>query len=170
MMSDHLARAGPSNAPPPHAQFPPHINNNVTQHNNHPSASIPPLKIPPPGGLPMAPGTPGTPGQAPGPMPVPQTPAGAPPPGHPQFEVDMPPELLQQGWRKYWSRRENRPYFFNRAPPPAAAAPAGNQEAGLRGDGARGKEVHRLWALGSRDSNQCHLVREDTEHVTAPAS
>ena len=27
----------------------------------------------------------------------------------------MPPELLQQGWKKYWSRRENRPYFFNRA-------------------------------------------------------
>ena len=117
MMSDHLARAGPSNAPPPHAPFPPHINNNVAQHNNHPSASIasmPPLKIPPPGGLPMAPGTPGTPG-TPGPMPVPQTPAGAPPPGHPQFEIDMPPELLQQGWRKYWSKRENRPYFFNRS-------------------------------------------------------
>ena len=120
MMSDHLARAGPSNAPPPHsphAPFPPHINNNVAQHNNHPSASIAgmaPLKIPPPGGLPMAPGTPGTPG-TPGPMPVPQTPAGAPPPGHPQFEIDMPPELLQQGWRKYWSKRENRPYFFNRA-------------------------------------------------------
>ena len=69
MMSDHLARAGPSNAPPPHAPFPQHINNNVAQHNNHPSASIasmPPLKIPPPGGLPMAPGTPGTPG-TPGP-------------------------------------------------------------------------------------------------------
>ena len=26
----------------------------------------------------------------------------------------MPPELLHQGWRKFWSRRENRPYFFNR--------------------------------------------------------
>ena len=41
--------------------------------------------------------------------------SGPPPPGHPQFEVDLPPELLQQGWRKYWSRRENRPYFFNRS-------------------------------------------------------
>lgn len=27
---------------------------------------------------------------------------------------DLPPELLQQGWRKFWSKRENRPYFFNK--------------------------------------------------------
>lgn len=27
---------------------------------------------------------------------------------------DLPPELLQAGWRKFWSRRENRPYFFNK--------------------------------------------------------
>lgn len=26
---------------------------------------------------------------------------------------DLPPELLQAGWRKFWSKRENRPYFFN---------------------------------------------------------
>ena len=103
-----VARAGPSNIPPPHQQqqFPGHINNNV---NNHGAAqAVPPLKIPPPGNT-AGPMTPGTPGSAPG------TPAGPPPPGHPQFEVDLPPELLQQGWRKYWSRRENRPYFFNRA-------------------------------------------------------
>ena len=38
-----------------------------------------------------------------------------PPPSNPAaFETDLPPELLQQGWRKFWSRRENRPYFFNR--------------------------------------------------------
>ena len=67
-------------------------------------------------GVPIAPGTPGTPG-TPGPQPVPQTPSGAPPQqmSQQQFEVDLPPELLQVGWRKYWSRRENRPYFFNRA-------------------------------------------------------
>merc|ERR1719422_1300100 len=112
-MSEHVSRPGPSNVSPGHQQFPQHINNNV---NNHPATNIPPLKMPlAAGGLPMAPGTPGTPGQTPGPSPVPQTPSGAPPPGHPQFEVDLPPELLQQGWRKYWSRRENRPYFFNRA-------------------------------------------------------
>jgi len=116
-MADNIARPGPSSVPPPvqHQQFPGHINNNVTQHNNHPANNIQPLKMPAPGHIPVAPGTPGTPGSGPGPLPVPQTPAGAPPPGHPQFEVDLPPELLQQGWRKYWSRRENRPYFFNRA-------------------------------------------------------
>lgn len=27
---------------------------------------------------------------------------------------DLPPELLQQGWRKFWSRRENRFYYFNK--------------------------------------------------------
>jgi hypothetical protein len=69
--------------------------------------------------IPMAPGTPGTPG-TPGPFPVPQTPHGSAPPmaaapGHPSaFETDLPLELLNQGWRKFWSRRENRPYFFNR--------------------------------------------------------
>ena len=27
---------------------------------------------------------------------------------------DLPPELLQAGWRKFWSRREGRPYYFNK--------------------------------------------------------
>lgn len=27
---------------------------------------------------------------------------------------DLPPELLQQGWRKFWSRREGRVYYFNK--------------------------------------------------------
>ena len=62
----------------------------------------------------MAPGTPGTPGTTPGAHPVPQTPSVLPPSNHAAFETDLPPELLQQGWRKFWSRRENRPYFFNR--------------------------------------------------------
>ena len=74
-----------------------------------------PLKMPSAGAnIPVAPGTPGTPG-TPGPQPIPQTPSPAPPPGNPNFEVDLPHELLQQGWRKFWSRREGRPYFFNRA-------------------------------------------------------
>jgi len=113
-MSEPAARPGPSHATPPQP-FPPHINNNV-QHNSHPglhNANMAPLKMPP-GGLPVAPGTPGTPGQ-PGPVPVPQTPSTAPPLSAHQFEIDLPGELLQQGWRKYWSRREGRPYFFNRA-------------------------------------------------------
>lgn len=75
-----------------------------------------PLKMP--GSLPIAPGTPGTPG-TPGPFPVPQTPHSSAPPMMPTqnasaFETDLPPELLHQGWRKFWSRRENRPYYFNR--------------------------------------------------------
>lgn len=27
---------------------------------------------------------------------------------------DLPPEMLQQGWRKFWSKREGRYYFFNK--------------------------------------------------------
>jgi len=97
----------------------PHLNNNSNNHNTasaNNSHPVTPLKIPQ-NSLPVAPGTPGTPG-TPGPMPVPQTPSPAPPnslPINPNFEVDLPHELLQQGWRKFWSRRENRPYFFNRA-------------------------------------------------------
>lgn len=33
---------------------------------------------------------------------------------HPDLEHDLPPELLQQGWRKMWSKRENRIYFWNK--------------------------------------------------------
>ena len=36
-----------------------------------------------------------TPGRSP-------IPSGAPPPDYPQFEVDLPPELLERGWRKHW--------------------------------------------------------------------
>jgi len=89
---------------------------------HHSASLLSPLKMPSKeqigGSLPVAPGTPGTPG-TPGPNPVPQTPTVAPPSGGPPanpsaFETDLPPELLHQGWRKFWSRRENRPYFFNR--------------------------------------------------------
>lgn len=53
------------------------------------------------------------------PGPVPQTPIGGPPPtpfsngppGGP--EHDLPPELLSAGWRKFWSKRENRWYWWN---------------------------------------------------------
>ena len=27
---------------------------------------------------------------------------------------DLPMELLQVGWRRFWSRREGRPYYFNK--------------------------------------------------------
>lgn len=29
-------------------------------------------------------------------------------------DYDLPFELTQQGWRKFWSKRENRPYFWNK--------------------------------------------------------
>lgn len=45
---------------------------------------------------------------------VPQTPQGIPAPSGAMQEHDLPPELLQQGWRKFWSKRENRPYFWNK--------------------------------------------------------
>lgn len=28
--------------------------------------------------------------------------------------MQLPMELAQQGWERCWSKRENRPYFFNR--------------------------------------------------------
>ncbi|XP_021938704.1 phosphorylated CTD-interacting factor 1 isoform X1 [Zootermopsis nevadensis] len=48
---------------------------------------------------------------SPGPQ-LPQTPHGMPPGIY--LEPELPPELLQQGWRKFWSKRENRPYFWNK--------------------------------------------------------
>ncbi|XP_067652155.1 mRNA (2'-O-methyladenosine-N(6)-)-methyltransferase-like [Haliotis asinina] len=35
-------------------------------------------------------------------------------PGSPDPVHDLPLELLQIGWRKFWSKRENRPYYFNK--------------------------------------------------------
>lgn len=46
------------------------------------------------------------------PMPVPTTPQG--PPVNQGFEYELPFELVQQGWKKFWSKRENRPYFWNK--------------------------------------------------------
>lgn len=30
------------------------------------------------------------------------------------IEPELSLELMQQGWRKFWSKRENRPYFWNK--------------------------------------------------------
>ncbi|XP_039281178.1 mRNA (2'-O-methyladenosine-N(6)-)-methyltransferase-like, partial [Nilaparvata lugens] len=76
--------------------------------HQHPSVLVPtPIKLDPPAGpislhehhLPVS--------HIP-----PQTPHGMPVGGF--MEHDLPPELLQQGWRKCWSKRENRPYFWNK--------------------------------------------------------
>lgn len=36
----------------------------------------------------------------------------ASPIGYPEAELSL--ELQQQGWKKFWSKRENRPYFWNK--------------------------------------------------------
>ena len=47
----------------------------------------------------------------------------------PEPGSDLPVEMLQAGWRKFFSRRENRPYYFNRITnqslwePPTSAHP-----------------------------------------------
>lgn len=38
----------------------------------------------------------------------------SPQPMSPDPVHDLPVELLQRGWRKFWSKRENRPYYFNK--------------------------------------------------------
>lgn len=50
-------------------------------------------------------------------VPIPTTPQSAAPvsAGLIPQEYELPPELVQQGWRKFWSKRESRPYFWNKA-------------------------------------------------------
>lgn len=60
-------------------------------------------------------GAPSTPVK--GPMPdVAHTPQGPPGPSSSMFAMneELPPDLVAQGWRKFWSKRENRPYFWNK--------------------------------------------------------
>lgn len=45
---------------------------------------------------------------------IPTTPQGPPVNTNTIPEHDLPFELIQQGWRKFWSKRENRPYFWNK--------------------------------------------------------
>lgn len=45
---------------------------------------------------------------------MPSTPQGTPANTNNFPEFDLPFELTQQGWRKFWSKRENRPYFWNK--------------------------------------------------------
>ncbi|XP_043199784.1 mRNA (2'-O-methyladenosine-N(6)-)-methyltransferase-like isoform X2 [Amphibalanus amphitrite] len=60
--------------------------------------SLPPLSTP--SGPPMA-------------VAGPSTPVLAAPPPIPGDTQELPPELVAQGWRRLWSRRENRHYFWN---------------------------------------------------------
>lgn len=42
------------------------------------------------------------------------TPAGAPPGPSANYNEELHPDLVNQGWRRFWSKREHRPYFWNR--------------------------------------------------------
>lgn len=47
--------------------------------------------------------------------PTPQTPVTGPVTSSaPVQETDLPAEMLTAGWRKFWSKREQRVYFWNR--------------------------------------------------------
>ncbi|XP_063236238.1 mRNA (2'-O-methyladenosine-N(6)-)-methyltransferase isoform X2 [Bacillus rossius redtenbacheri] len=79
------------------------------QHQHHETVPVlvpTPIKITPPVALDSSLAHP-----LPSPQ-MPQTPHGVP--ASVYMEHDLPPELLQQGWRKFWSKRENRPYFWNK--------------------------------------------------------
>ena len=65
----------------------------------------------------MTPETPETPwSPEEGTYPAQQTPIVVnfgPPTNPTEFETDLPSELIHRGWRKFWSQRENRPFFFH---------------------------------------------------------
>lgn len=42
------------------------------------------------------------------------TPQGLPAPHAPVYGEELTTELVNQGWRKFWSKRENRPYYWNK--------------------------------------------------------
>ncbi|CAD7080386.1 unnamed protein product [Hermetia illucens] len=48
------------------------------------------------------------------PEPMAHTPQGPPTSHGPVYGEELTTELVNQGWRKFWSKRENRPYYWNR--------------------------------------------------------
>ncbi|XP_070492618.1 mRNA (2'-O-methyladenosine-N(6)-)-methyltransferase [Chironomus tepperi] len=43
-----------------------------------------------------------------------QQPPTTPQPQQPEYGDELHPELVRQGWKKFWSKRENRPYYWNK--------------------------------------------------------
>lgn len=77
-----------------------------THHHDNLSVLVPtPIKMSPAVGLDPAMAHPPSVPQ------MPQIPHGVP---IGAYIEEMPPELIHQGWRKFWSKRENRPYFWNK--------------------------------------------------------
>lgn len=75
----------------------------LTQSQNHEHPSVPPI-----------PTTPTTPIKTAASPEFPATaPLGAPGPSV-NYGEELHPDLVTQGWRKFWSKRENRPYYWNK--------------------------------------------------------
>ena len=96
---------------------------NATTQTRPPAVTIPKGPVPHTPGLPGTPKTPHTPGVKPPPSLDGSSGGEAPTSGmlspgqqpqSPDPVHDLPPELLEVGWRRFWSRREGRPYFFNK--------------------------------------------------------
>lgn len=105
-------------APPPQQSYSPSDSPHQTpqpsvphyQYHQQPHPSQPPYQgirvtIPPQGAIASSGPT----------TPTPQTPVSGPQPSSaPVLETDLPHEMLVAGWRKFWSKREQRVYFWNR--------------------------------------------------------
>lgn len=109
-------------------QLPPGAGVGVPPSHHHLGGGAPPLTVGPPPpphhgpyNLKVNPNVSQQPGLPPphpsGLGPVPQTPLGPPVGGNPFGasgpELDLHPELVAIGWRKFWSKRESRWYFWN---------------------------------------------------------
>lgn len=85
----------------------------------------------------------------------------SPQPMSPDPVHDLPVELLQMGWRRFWSKREQRPYFFNKNTNeslwemphfPGMSSPQNNFLTDPLGIGGEGPTPHHMDARLSRPS------------------
>ncbi|KAK7070756.1 mRNA (2'-O-methyladenosine-N(6)-)-methyltransferase [Halocaridina rubra] len=109
--------------------------------------------------------------------PSPQTPVAGPPPQSAGqiHETDLPPDMLAAGWRKFWSKREQRVYFWNRVTgeslwdmPPGQAAhgtqPPGQQQYDPISDPLG---IQNPANGSSANSNQSAVVTTNSSTVTS---
>ncbi|KAF2351293.1 WW domain [Trinorchestia longiramus] len=100
--------------------------------------------------------------------PAPQTPTATPPSlsSQPSMspETDLPPELLAAGWRKFWSKREHRFYFWNKTtgeslwdmPPPVPPSGALGPHPQQQQPGAAGHPHHHQHHLPQQAGQTPH--------------
>ncbi|XP_055691338.1 mRNA (2'-O-methyladenosine-N(6)-)-methyltransferase [Lutzomyia longipalpis] len=97
---------------------------------------------------------------SPSPEAVAHTPQGAPL-ASPVYTEELHPDLIAQGWRKFWSKRENRPYFWNKVTneslwePPNFARPHGTFD-----------PVTDPLGICNAPPGNAHLKRRSSEEVT----